>query len=604
MNGNEVCFMKNIGKVYRRQSKIEPYPNQSQKELIDKTLEQYFEFVGDYPTLTVFKEQLLIKWMQCGDQYARELLIRHNLKLVVNIAVQYSNHEVQLEDLIQEGTVGLITAIDKFDTSFKTRISTYATYWITQTIQRYLSKNKSIVHLSEHIVNRINKVNYTQKELEKALGRNVTVEEIATYQDFSPKYVNQLMKLSRAFVTYDKQINEYGESALDLVLDNQQPTPEDLLCYNSLLTILDDCLDELTNMERQVIELRFGLIDGKAHTLEETGRHIDVTRERIRQIEAKALRKLRHPSRSKRLKDFLYSNVSNSSTFIGFAWEDYSTPQYQYHDDIYRRWKLRGFNIIEESPLSHSIICKLRLSKFQVLEQLSSVRLDQLKFLSKQEKIELIYYLEKINIYLADFDQEKHVSINDYFKEVIRCKECGASLDEGNWSLDKELCNSCRQRFDRIYGNRDFNIVCKTVTIYEDDIKTLTFNADVIHNNKLIHIENSLISSSILIMSDNAVIFSNEISISNTENENTSNKITKSSLCIKWSSDKIQMDKDVFIHVLTKDTNEDKSYIFVFKLKDESTFFLRNNYNIQLYDVIDNLNALVSYFNTIEFKNK
>ena len=267
----------------------------------------YLREIGKYPVLTTKEQETEIaKRIIAGDESAKEELTRCNLKLVVSIAKHYVNRGMQFLDLIQEGNLGLMKAVDKFDYTRGYKFSTYATWWIRQAITRALADQARTIRLPVHMVETINKLVREQRNLLQELGQDPTPEQIAERMDMTPDKVREILKIAQEPVSLETPIGEEDDSHLgDFIEDEVIENPVDYTTRVVLREQLDEVLDTLTDREENVLRLRFGLDDGKMRTLEDVGKVFNVTRERIRQIEAKALRKLRHPSRSKQLKDFI-----------------------------------------------------------------------------------------------------------------------------------------------------------------------------------------------------------------------------------------------------------------------------------------------------------
>ena len=266
----------------------------------------YLKEIGNVPLLTTEQEVELAKRVEAGDEEAKKQLTEANLRLVVSIAKKYVGRGMPFLDLIQEGNMGLMKAVDKFDYTKGYKFSTYATWWIRQAITRGIADTGRTIRVPVHMVETINKTLRMTGTLLQELGREPTPEEVAERLNVSVSRVREVLKISRDPVSLDTPIGEEDDSHLgDFIEDDSALSPADSAAFSMLRAELATALESLTDRERQVVKLRFGLEDGRARTLEEVGKEFNVTRERIRQIEAKALRKLRHPSRSKRLKDFL-----------------------------------------------------------------------------------------------------------------------------------------------------------------------------------------------------------------------------------------------------------------------------------------------------------
>jgi RNA polymerase primary sigma factor len=273
---------------------------------LEDPVRMYLKEIGSVRLLTPEEEVELSKRAKAGDQEARDRIIEANLRLVVSIAKKYVGRGISFLDLIQEGNMGLIKAVEKFDYTKGYKFSTYATWWIRQSITRGIADKGKTIRVPVHMVETINKTLRTSRNLLQELGREPTSEEIAERMHTTKQKVEEALEISKDPVSMDSPIGEEEDSSLgDFIEDENMMSPSESADYQMLRQELMNALDTLTDRERKVLELRFGLIDGQARTLEEVGREFKVTRERIRQIEAKALRKLRHPSRSRKLKDFL-----------------------------------------------------------------------------------------------------------------------------------------------------------------------------------------------------------------------------------------------------------------------------------------------------------
>ena len=273
---------------------------------VDDPVRMYLKEIGKVPLLTAQEEIDLAKRMEAGDEYAKQKLCEANLRLVVSIAKKYVGRGMLFLDLIQEGNLGLIKAVDKFDWTKGYKFSTYATWWIRQAITRSIADQARTIRIPVHMVETINKLIRVSRQLLQQEGREPTPDEIAAEMGITVEKVREILKIAQEPVSLETPIGEEEDSHLgDFIPDEDAPAPAEAAAFSMLKEQLVDVLGTLTEREQKVLKLRFGLEDGRARTLEEVGKQFDVTRERIRQIEAKALRKLRHPTRSKKLKDYL-----------------------------------------------------------------------------------------------------------------------------------------------------------------------------------------------------------------------------------------------------------------------------------------------------------
>ena len=273
---------------------------------LDDPVRMYLKEIGKVPLLTADEEVELAKRIEAGDEEARKIMTEANLRLVVSIAKRYVGRGMSFLDLIQEGNLGLIKAVEKFDYRKGFKFSTYATWWIRQAITRAIADQARTIRIPVHMVETINKLVRVSRQLLQKLGREPTPEEIADEMDLPVEKVREIIKISQEPVSLETPIGEEEDSHLgDFIKDDEAPMPAEAAAATMLSEQLDEVMEGLTDREQRVLRLRFGIDDGRARTLEEVGKEFDVTRERIRQIEAKALRKLRHPSRSKKLKDYL-----------------------------------------------------------------------------------------------------------------------------------------------------------------------------------------------------------------------------------------------------------------------------------------------------------
>ena len=273
---------------------------------VEDPVRMYLKEIGKVPLLSAERDIELAQRMEEGDEEAKKELAEANLRLVVSIAKRYVGRGMLFLDLIQEGNLGLIKAVEKFDYHKGYKFSTYATWWIRQAITRAIADQARTIRIPVHMVETINKLIRVSRQLLQELGREPTPEEIAKELDMPVERVREILKISQEPVSLETPIGEEEDSHLgDFIQDDNVPVPAEAAAQTLLKEQLDEVLDTLTDREQKVLRLRFGMNDGRARTLEEVGKEFDVTRERIRQIEAKALRKLRHPSRSRKLRDYL-----------------------------------------------------------------------------------------------------------------------------------------------------------------------------------------------------------------------------------------------------------------------------------------------------------
>jgi RNA polymerase primary sigma factor len=293
-----------IGELGEREVSLEAIVPKS--VAVDDPVRMYLKEIGKVPLLTAEEEIDLAKRMEAGEEGVKQILCEANLRLVVSIAKRYVGRGMLFLDLIQEGNMGLIKAVDKFDWRKGYKFSTYATWWIRQAITRSIADQARTIRIPVHMVETINKLMRVSRQLLQEYGREPTPEEIAVEMDITEEKVREILKIAQEPVSLETPIGEEEDSHLgDFIPDEDVPAPAEAAAFSMLKEQLVEVLDTLTDREQKVLKLRFGLEDGRARTLEEVGKKFDVTRERIRQIEAKALRKLRHPSRSKKLKDYL-----------------------------------------------------------------------------------------------------------------------------------------------------------------------------------------------------------------------------------------------------------------------------------------------------------
>jgi len=272
----------------------------------ENTLRRYLREMGNIPMVSMEKEVELAKRIAEGDNEAKRKLVNANLRLVVSIAKKYTNRRLQLEDLIQEGNLGLLKAIEKYDYTKGYKFSTYATWWIRQAITRAIADQSKMIRIPMHIIEMTSNYLRIHKELTNQLGREPSLEEIAIEMQLPEEKVANIILMNKDTLSLESPINNEDTAILgDFVPDSNQESPEDIICRDMLKVYLKEVLDTLTEREKMILIYRFGLYGHKPETLEEVGKRFNITRERVRQIENKALRKLRHPSRSRKIRDFL-----------------------------------------------------------------------------------------------------------------------------------------------------------------------------------------------------------------------------------------------------------------------------------------------------------
>ena len=299
-------FPEEVEKEYEGKREDEPEILHSERGSAEDPVRMYLKEIGRIPLLSSEEEIELAKRMEMGDEEAKKKLSEANLRLTVSIAKRYSGRGMQFLDLIQEGNLGLIKAVEKFDYRKGYKFSTYATWWIRQSITRAIADQARTIRIPVHMVETMNRVNRTSRRLLQEYGREPTPEEIAVTMNLPVERILEVSKISQEPVSLETPIGEEEYSHLgDFIQDEHVPVPSEEAAHTLLREQLEEVMDTLSDREQKVLALRFGLEDGKPHTLEEVGRDFQVTRERIRQIEAKALRKLRHPTRSRKLRDFL-----------------------------------------------------------------------------------------------------------------------------------------------------------------------------------------------------------------------------------------------------------------------------------------------------------
>ena len=299
-------FPEEVEKEYEGKREDESEILHSERGSAEDPVRMYLKEIGRIPLLSSEEEIELAKRMEMGDEEAKKKLSEANLRLTVSIAKRYSGRGMQFLDLIQEGNLGLIKAVEKFDYRKGYKFSTYATWWIRQSITRAIADQARTIRIPVHMVETMNRVNRTSRRLLQEYGREPTPEEIAVTMNLPVERILEVSKISQEPVSLETPIGEEEDSHLgDFIQDEHVPVSSEEAAHTLLREQLEEVMDTLSDREQKVLALRFGLEDGKPHTLEEVGRDFQVTRERIRQIEAKALRKLRHPTRSRKLRDFL-----------------------------------------------------------------------------------------------------------------------------------------------------------------------------------------------------------------------------------------------------------------------------------------------------------
>mgnify|MGYP004665832639 FL=1 len=299
-------FPEEVEKEYEGKREDEPEILHSERGSAEDPVRMYLKEIGRIPLLSSEEEIELAKRMEMGDEEAKKKLSEANLRLTVSIAKRYSGRGMQFLDLIQEGNLGLIKAVEKFDYRKGYKFSTYATWWIRQSITRAIADQARTIRIPVHMVETMNRVNRTSRRLLQEYGREPTPEEIAVTMNLPVERILEVSKISQEPVSLETPIGEEEDSHLgDFIQDEHVPVPSEEAAHTLLREQLEEVMDTLSDREQKVLALRFGLEDGKPHTLDEVGKDFQVTRERIRQIEAKALRKLRHPTRSRKLRDFL-----------------------------------------------------------------------------------------------------------------------------------------------------------------------------------------------------------------------------------------------------------------------------------------------------------
>lgn len=439
-------------------------------------LREYFSGTTLPPLLTKNEEFELGKRIECGDVNARNDFILANIRLVVSIAKTYASSAMELDDLIHEGMFGLFNAVDKYDRWRDNKFSTYATYWIKQSIQRAIEDKSSLIRLPVHLQETLGKMKKARNDLLELYGVEPTPDEIAVKAGMSSEKVHEMLLYIDNFIIYDEPIDNKGGTILNQLADDESNNIEEYIVERNLRERLDDVLKTLTPREEGVVRMRFGLDDGRPKTMEEVGMEFNITRERVRQIEAKALRKLRHPYRSRCLKDYL----DDEPRFYGIRGRitsDISYTQSRFINDIIRRFNLRGFHIIEEAPLKAGTIRILRLKGYQVLEQLSDLTFEDLEFLNVAMRIDLILGLARNMMRLKDCSREEYPKINTYLQEKIKCVECGNDIIVTNWSQVSGRCTNCQERKNRMCQKKD---ILASVSSFNVDTGFIFTNVNIV----------------------------------------------------------------------------------------------------------------------------
>lgn len=322
-------FPEGVEKEYEEKREDEPEILPSERGSAEDPVRMYLKEIGRIPLLSSEEEIELAKRMEMGDEEAKKKLSEANLRLTVSIAKRYSGRGMQFLDLIQEGNLGLIKAVEKFDYRKGYKFSTYATWWIRQSITRAIADQARTIRIPVHMVETMNRVNRTSRRLLQEYGREPTPEEIAVTMNLPVERILEVSKISQEPVSLETPIGEEEDSHLgDFIQDEHVPVPSEEAAHTLLREQLEEVMDTLSDREQKVLALRFGLEDGKPHTLEEVGRDFQVTRERIRQIEAKALRKLRHPTRSKKLRDFWENRIKKQRIKDRYIYMDFKSYKY------------------------------------------------------------------------------------------------------------------------------------------------------------------------------------------------------------------------------------------------------------------------------------
>ena len=383
---------------------------------MEERLKPYLDITNKYKRLSRKDETMLIEKMLKGDSVSRDKLVYSNLKKVIEIALLYTNHGLEIEDLIQEGVLGLIKALDRFDIGYSNKVSTYAKYWIKQSINRAVYDKGRLIRLPVHLCETINKLKKAQKELDSKLNREPTICELSTKLGISEKRIRELLIFSDDYISYEKPINEYGETTLTILKDTETLSPEQILYRREMKDRVAKVLETLTPREKNIMRLRCGFDNGCPKTLEEIGTLFNMTRERIRQIEAKALRKLRHPNRSKQLIEYM-EDIAPSEGFIGFAWEDYSTSKNRYIDYIMNGFlnkdKLFDYNVINDFVLWATEKRKIAFSSMDLVSTISPNYL--LSMVSTNVEVDIEPdEIENSKLFFAPLDFEVY---NKYLRE-------------------------------------------------------------------------------------------------------------------------------------------------------------------------------------------
>lgn len=449
---------------------------EKQKDLGEKSLsfEYYQKLTKEFPPLSYEEECDLACLMQEGDKKAREILINSNIGKVLTIAKRYTNQGLHLDDLIQEGIKGLIHGIEKYDYTKGYRLMTYAGRWVIQSIVRAIDDNGRLIRIPTNKIEKKRRIEKEYSRYIKLMYREPTVEEIAWQMDTEKEVIEKALKICDDAILF---CDITDKEAYINMIDHEIPSPFENAVKKTLYHILVNLLLTLTPREAKIICMRFGMDDGIPKTLGDVGMNFNIPRERVRQIEAKALRKLRHPSRSKKIKDFL--DISDDNVGYCVKCEEYSTPQKTYISDIIRRHRLRGYYIIEEQELSNKLIKELRSLGYQVLEQFENEDFESLKYLNNTEKIELILYLDKKGVRMKDCPNDVYPNVYNHIEDKIKKKEQDYMIKDYNWDINNFLCLCSVGKETKVLIDKPFLSIITNMPIKVIDNK-LRFNVNIV----------------------------------------------------------------------------------------------------------------------------